>query len=185
MNIDNLKVEWGNIGSNQKSPKELLMMTKINNHPNIKRMKIRFMIEAVALIAFIVLYYDAFDGTSKPLWANILLIGAASVYIITRFSGWLLLRNPVKENNLKQSLQLFQKNLKRKVISIILTSFLFGTAVIIFFTSVIDFTKGKYIVLFFMVLIFICLIYLSIRNWIKKIKIINKTLEELDGNDLV
>ncbi len=182
MEFDDLKSNWKKAGAGIKDQDELLMMTKIKNHPHIKRIKIKFLIEAILLITFLVLYYDGFDGATKPLWANILLIASTFTYIIVRFMGWLALRNPVKGDNLKKSLLRFSHQLKQIAFSVLVSSLLFGSAIIAFFTSSIDFTKEKYFLLAGMIITLLCLVYLSLRNWLQRIEKIKVTLKEFkDG----
>ena len=181
MEFDNLKSNWKKTGVGKKNKNELLMMTKIKNHPNIRRIKVKLIIETILIMVFIAVYYDSFDGANKPVWANVFLIGSSTVYIIVRFIGWFELRNPIKEDNLKKSLISFQRKLKRMAILIMLTAFLFGSAIISFFISSIDFTKEKYFVLAGMLLSLILLVYLSNRNWLKRIEGINTTLIEFDN----
>ncbi|AKP49574.1 hypothetical protein [Cyclobacterium amurskyense] len=181
MELDKLKSTWDQSSTGKKSQNELLIMTKVKNHPTIKKMKLKFLIEAILLVVFIALYYDGFDGETKPLWANVLLIGATSLYIFVRFVGWLVLRNPINGDNLKQSLLNFQSKLKQITIGIVLTSFLFGCAVISFFSSSIDFTKEKYTAFAFMLFSLILLVYLSSRNWNKRISKIKTNLKEFES----
>ena len=178
MELDNLKSDWKKTGLGKKNQNELLMMTKIKNHPAIKRIRIKFIIETILILAFLVVYYDGFDGATKPLWANVLLIGATIAYLIARIAGGLLLRKPIREGNLRKSLASFQKQLKRMAAIILCTSFLFGSAIISFFTSSINFTQGKYFILAGMLLSLVLLVYLSSRNWLKRVQGINKTLIE-------
>ncbi len=182
MEFENLKSNWKKAGIGKKEQEELLMMTKIKNHPTIKRIRVKFIIEAILIIVFLAVYYDGFDGDTKPLWANLLLIGATSTYIIVRFVGWIMLRNPIKGNNLKTSLITFQKKLKQVAISVLLTSFLFGSSIILFFASSIHFTKGKYFMLAGMGLSLILLVYLSSQNWFKRVKGIQTTLLEFNDS---
>jgi len=181
MELDKLKSTWDQSSTGKKSQNELLIMTKVKNHPTIKKMKLKFLIEAILLVVFIAVYYDGFDGETKPLWANVLLIGATSLYIFVRFVGWLVLRNPINGDNLKQSLLNFQSKLKQITIGIVLTSFLFGCAVISFFSSSIDFTKEKYTAFAFMLFSLILLVYLSSRNWNKRISKIKTNLKEFES----
>jgi hypothetical protein len=176
MEFDNLKSNWKEAGIGKKTPNELLMMTQIKNHPNIKRVRIKFIIETILIIVFLAIYYDAFDGATKPLWSNLLLIGSTGSFIIVRFVGWLVLRNPINGDNLKTSLITFQNKLRRIAISVLLTSLLFGSAIILFFSSSIDFTGGKYFMLAGMALSLTLLVYLSSRNWFKRVEGINTTL---------
>lgn len=181
MEFDNLKSNWKKTGQGRKNQTELLMMTKIKNHPSIKRMRIKLIIETILIIAFLAVYYDGFDGATKPFWANILLIGTSTAYIVIRFIGWLVLRNPIKEGNLKKSLVSFQCTLKRMAITILISSFLFGSAIISFFTSSIEFTQGKYFILAGMIISLILLVYLSSQHWRKRIEGIKTTLIEFDN----
>ena len=179
MELDNLKSNWKNAGAGKKTQNEILIMTKIKNHPKIKQIRIRFLIESFLIIAFLALYYDGFDGNAKPLWVNILLICTTALYILNRLVGLVVLRNPVKENNLKQSLKIFSNNLQRIYFFTLLTSFLFGSSVILFFSITIHFTMGKYIMLAGMIIFLTVLTFLSGKNWIKKVKSIEKILKEL------
>lgn len=180
MEFENIKSNWKKTGAGKKDQGELLMMTKIKNHPNVKRIRIKFMIETILIIVFLAVYYDGFDGGHKPFWANALLIESTIMYIIIRFIGWMVLRNPIKGDNLKKSLTSFQDKLKGMAVLILLTSFIFGSAIILFFTSSLDSTIGKYFILAGMVLSLILLVYLSSLNWLKRIKGIKTTLLEFD-----
>lgn len=182
MELDNLKSNWKKVGAGKKGQNELSIMTNVKNHPNIKKIRIKLIIETILIIVFLAVYYDGFDGATKPLWANLLLIVTTVSYIIVRFIGWLVLRNPIKGDNLKTSLINFQNKLKRMAISVLVTSFLFGSSIILFFASSIDFTKGKYLMLAGMVLSLILLVYLSSRNWFKRVEGINTTLIDFNNS---
>lgn len=182
MELDHLKSSWKEVGIDKKSHEELSTMTKLKNHPNIKKIRIKLVIETILISVFLAVFYDVFDGATKPLWANILLIVATIPYLIVRFMGWLVLRNPIKEDNLKISLINFQNKLKRMAISVWVTSFLFGSSIILFFASSIDFTKGKYLILASMILSLMILGYLSSRNWFKRVEDINTTLKDFDNS---
>ncbi|WP_394749247.1 hypothetical protein [Spongiimicrobium salis] len=153
-------------------------MTKIKNHADIKRMRIKFMVEGVALILFTAVYYDGFDGHAKPLWANILLIGSAIAYVLTRILGWHALRNPIRANNLKKSLETLHIRLKHIAISNTIASISFAVALILFFSSIIVFTREKYGMLLGMIITLGAVLLFSRRNWIRQIKAIKRTLEE-------
>jgi len=184
MEYDNLKSNWKKTGSGKKNLDQLMGMTKINNHPKVKRMRIKFLIESLLLVVFIALYYDGFDGADKPLWANLFLISTTTIYIINRFFGLLVLRNPIHQNNLKQSLIDFQRKLKSIAISIVASAFLFGCGVIVFFISSIQFTTSKYVMTFIMFLLLILLTALSSRNWIKRIQHIKSSLKAFEDPTL-
>ena len=180
MDLDNLKSNWKNAGSGKKNRDELLMMTKIKNHPKIKRIRTYLFFDCILIFVFLVIYYFGFDGATKPLWANVLLIVSTVAYIIVRILGWLTLRKPISGENLIKSLVSFQSKLKRMANLTLFTSFLFGSAIISFFSSSIDFTKGKYFMLTGMILSLMLLVYLSSKNWFKRIEGINTILVEFN-----
>lgn len=180
MEFDSIKSNWKKAGIGIKAQDELLMMTKVKNHPHIIKIRIKLIIEAILIIVFLSVYYNMFDGATKPLWANLLLILSAISFIIIRVAGWLVLRNPIRSDNLKKSLAKFQNRLKQMAFSNMLTSFLFGMAIILFFISSVNFTNGKYLLLGGIIFSLILLAYLSSRNWFHRVKSINLTLKEFN-----
>ncbi|CAN5478011.1 hypothetical protein BH10ACI1_BH10ACI1_15380 [soil metagenome] len=180
MNLEELKSNWKQTGAEQKSQAELLMMTKIQNHPILNRIRLKLIIESILLIIFLIVYHNMFDGGNKPLWANITLVISAALYILTDFIGYLILQNPVSGNNLKNSINNLHLKLKRITFFSMLTSFLFGSSVILFFAPTIDFTKGKYLMLAGMIVTLIILMYLSYKNWMFRINRIKTAKAEFD-----
>ena len=182
MDFDHIQANWKKASTGNKSQRELWMMTQINQQPQIRRLKIKLIIEAMAIGVFLIAFYDGFDGQEKPLWATIFLIAAAAIYIMVRTRGVLLLRNPIKGENLKISLVRFKRDLLQMATISLLSSCLFGAAFITFFTSAIDLTREKYIVLIGMIVFLLLLVYLSSRNWLRKIKTIQRTLGEFEAS---
>lgn len=182
MELDNLKSNWKETSVTKKSKNELLMMTKVNNHPKLKRVRIKFFIEVTLLLVFAFVYFDGFDGDKKPLWANIVLVLAIVAYIAIRAIGLYLLRNPVQGNDLKVSLRIFENKIKRISLLSIATSLLFGITVILFFSSSINFTKEKYVILIVMIVMLLGAILFSHKNWKSRIKSISTALEGFEQN---
>lgn len=184
MNLDHLKSNWKQAGAGNRNQHELWAMTQIKNHPDIQRIRLKLIIETMAIIVFLMVYYDAFDGADRPFWANAILVVATSFYVIVRISGWLLLSNPIQGDNLKTSLILFKNKIKQIAVLILLSSFLFGAAVIGFFASSIDLTPGKYMVLVGMLMTLILLVYISSRIWLKRLAGVKKTLSEFNETNV-
>lgn len=180
MDFDSLKSNWKNTGDGIKDQKELLMMTKMKNHDNLKRIKIKLIIEAVLVTFFLAVYYEAFDGDNKPLWSNLLLIIATCSYLLVRYIGWIVLRNPINGENIKTSLIVFQNKLHKTAYFNLITSFLFGVTLITFFVSSIDLTEMKYFMVIGMVLTLIVFVYFSSRLWFKRVKRISNALKGLN-----
>ncbi len=180
MNLEELKSNWEKAGIEKKSQAELLMMTKIQNHPKLNRIRLKLIIESVLLIAFLIVYHNMFDGGNKPLWANITLIISAALFIFTDLIGYLTLQNPIKGNNLRESLNNLHLKLKRITVFSLTVSLLFGLSVILFFTSTIIFTTGKYLILAGMIITMFVTMYLSYKYWIVRINQIKTAETEFD-----
>lgn len=181
MDLENMKSTWQESAPDKKDIGQLKKMTELKNHPSILKTRRTLLFEGALLVAFSFFYYDGLDGTEKPLWANLLLIGSATAFIITRYIGWAILQNPVRSQvNLLSSLQVFENRLKRIAGWSILSSLLFNTAILVFFSSVIRFTNGKYALLGVLAIILLISVYLSNSIWRKRIQTIHTVLENLE-----
>jgi len=170
MELNDLKSDWKNAGKNFKSEADLRLMTKIVNHPSIKKIRTKLIIEAIVLSFFLFIYYDWFDGDKKPFYANVSLVVGLLLYIFNDVIGYISITRPIKDNNLKLSLQNYLLRIERLSISSVIITFLYSISIIIFFTSVITFTKEKGLILIFSVVLVVQFILLSLRMWTKWIK---------------
>lgn len=166
MDFNELKSNWKQSGTDKKSRKELMMMINIQNHPKLNRIRIRLIFEVILLVAFVASYHNIFDGANKPLWVNIMLIFTATLFILTDVIGFFVLQNPIRGDNLKESLHNLHINIKRISVFSLIVSFLFGLITIIFFTIAVSQYKylkfaGLLIALFFM-------IYMSYNSWLQR-----------------
>ena len=170
MELNDLKSDWKNAGEKFKSEADLLLMTKIVNHPSIKKIRTKLIIEAIVLSFFLFIYYDWFDGDKKPFYANVSLVVGLLLYIFNDVIGYISITRPIKDTNLKLSLQNYLLRIERLSISSVIITFLYSISIIIFFTSVITFTKEKGLILIFSVVLVVQFILLSLRMWTKWIK---------------
>ncbi|MCH5716072.1 hypothetical protein [Niabella hibiscisoli] len=113
MELNELKSGWKNAGGYLRTEEELGKMTKMMNHPVIKRIKTKLLIQTVALLAFLFVYYDWFDGDKKPLYANLALVTGLVLYVLNDIMGYLSLTKPVGKSNLKQSVWDYLARVKR------------------------------------------------------------------------
>ncbi|MBK6265650.1 hypothetical protein JKA74_11430 [Marivirga sp. S37H4] len=181
MNINDLKSNWKNIQpESKKTTTDLLKMTKVRNHPTLKRIRIKLIIESILLIAFLAVYNNIFDGAQKPTWVNIMLIIAAGLFVLVDLSAYLNLKNIPQGKNLKETLQQFSGRLKLISTLSLISSLLFGTALILFFTSSINFTENKYFILIGIILTLLLMIFASYKIWANRINHITKTIADLE-----
>lgn len=181
MELDELKSGWQNAGGNYKTNADLARMTKLNSHPTLKRIRTKLIIETITLSFFLVVYYDWFDGDTKPLYANLLLFAAALLYIFNDVIGYFSLAKPVLKENLTLSVQHLLKKVKRLSILSLFISFFYSVCLLVFFLSIVTFTREKSFILLGMILVLVQLTHISYkiwRNWILKLE-----LQERDFNE--
>lgn len=181
MELNELKAGWQNAGGNYKTAADLERMTKLNQHPTLKRIHTKLIIEIILLSFFLVVYYDWFDGDKKPLYANLLLFAAVLLYIFNDVVGYLSLAKPVMKENLKSSVQHLLSKVKRLSILSLVISFFYSVCLLAFFSSVVIFTKEKSFILLGMILVLVQLTHISYkvwRNWMLKLELQVKDFTE-------
>lgn len=183
MELNDLKSDWKNAGDDSKSEADLRLMTKIINHPSIKKIRTKLIIETIVLLFFLFIYYDWFDGDKKPFYANLSLVAGLLLYIFNDIIGYISITRPIRETNLKLSLQNYLMRIKRLSITSVIITFLYSISIIIFFTSVITFTKEKALILMFSIVISIQFILLSLRMWTKWIKNLKLQVKDFNLDD--
>jgi hypothetical protein len=174
MELHDLRSGWQNAGGAFKSEEDLQRMTRMVNHPSIKKIRTKLVIETIVMVFFLFIYYDWFDGDKKPFYANLSLVVGLLLYIFNDVIGYIALLRPIRGANLKLSIQNYLMTVKRLSISSIIITILYSLSIIIFFTSVITFTKEKGLLLVFSSVVVCQLILLSFkiwRKWIKNLKL--------------
>lgn len=182
MELDDLKSNWKNAGQNKKSPTDLQRMTRIENHPRLKRIRTKLLIEVVLLSVFLLVYQDIFDASDKPLWVNSCLIAGVGLFVLNDIVGYFMLRNLHGGSNLAQFIHSLRTKLKRLQVLSLSTSLFFGASLILFFSVGLDFTTRRYLLLAGMILSLFVLTYVSFKNWSYRINEIQKTAEEFTGS---
>lgn len=180
MELNDLKTGWQNAGGAFKSEANLQQMIKVTNHPSLKRIRIKLIVETIGLVLFLSTYYDLFDGDKKPFYANLVLVAGLLLYILNDVIGYISLARPTMGANLKLSIQNYLIRIKRLSVFSLMISFLYSISIIIFFTSVINFTKEKRWILAGIIIILFQLILLSIKVWNKRIKNLQQQVKDFN-----
>jgi len=170
MELKDLKSEWQNAGGLFKSEADLLKMTKIMNHPSLKSIRTKLIIETIGFVFFLVVYYDWFDGDQKPTYANALLVSSLLFYIVTDVIGYVSVVTRIGGLDLKISLEKYLKKIEQLAVYSLICSVLYGVSFLVFFSSVIHFTKEKSFLLLGVVIVLIQMLLWSHRIWTKWIK---------------
>ena len=180
MDINDLKSTWRNSGNERKGMAQLQAMTQMKNHPQIRQIRMKFLVQVPLLVIFLAFYYDMFDGHTKSLFVNIALIVSCILYIVNDVLGYFILINPVRGTNISLSLKQLENSLKTMLFTSVSTSLLFGGTLILFMVYDIVLTPIKYLLLSGMVLTLIVFVYVSRKNWLKKIGAIKRASLEFE-----
>ena len=185
MELNDLKSNWQNAGGPFRSEADLLKMTKITHHPSLKKIRKKLIAESIFLVMFLVVYYDWFDGDKKPFYANMVLAAGLLLYLANDMIGYFAIAKPISGLNLKLSITNYLGRIKRLAAFSLFSSFLYSISLIVFFTSVIHFTREKRFLLLGMLIILFQLMLWSFRVWTKWIKNLRQQVKDFDLDETV
>lgn len=183
MELNDLKQGWQNAGGALKTEADLATMTKIAHHPALKKIRFKLVVETIGLLFFLVVYYDWFDGDKKPLWANILLVTSLLLYLMNHVVGYLSIARPVENLDLKSSVQNYLTRIKRLSLLSLAISFVYSVCFIVFFSSVIHFTKEKALLVLGVAIVLFQILFFSQRTWAKWVKKLQAQANEFNSNE--
>lgn len=180
MELEDLKSEWQYADVAFRSDADLLKMTKIKNHPSVKKIRTKLMVEIICSVLFLTVYYDWFDGDQKSIYANILLVSSLLLYIANDVIGYIAIAKGMNGLNLKVSLENYLIKIRRLSVFSLICTFLYSISFLLFFSSVIHFTKEKSFILLFLVIVLIQMLFWSHLIWNKWIKSLEKQIKDFD-----
>jgi len=180
MELSDLKSDWHNAGVTMKSEGDLLKMTRINNHPTLKKIRSKLIIETFCFILFLSIYYDWFDGDKKPMYANALLVSSLLLFIANDMIGYFSIVKKFSGRDIKNSLEIYLARIKRLSIYSMICIVLYSFSILLFFTSVIHFTKEKSFILLSFVILLFQMLFWSQRIWNKWIKSLQQQLKNFE-----
>ena len=176
MEQDPLKSAWQGINPKAKSNTELQRMLKEGTHPMLKGIRKQMIIETVAYITFLCIYYNAFDGDRKPLGMNILLVAAMLLAIGHNIFNYLFTKRRTEGDNLHQSLNNQLSQMKIHATVSIASRVLMAACLLGFFTAVINFNTSKYWLLAGGIAVYIIQMALLSRIWLGRIRQMKATI---------
>ncbi|WP_109829670.1 hypothetical protein [Reichenbachiella versicolor] len=113
MEIDSLKTQFNASEASSISRESLLKMLDVNQHPALKGIRIQMVIESAAWAIFLAVYYNFFDGHSKPLIWNIVLVMTYLLMIVHNTLSHRIVSNPINGDSIIQSLKNYLARIKR------------------------------------------------------------------------
>lgn len=179
MELENLKSQFNAIESTKISKESLLGMLSVNRHPVLKKIRIQMIIESVAWILFLGIYYDFFDGHLKPAFWNLALAVSIGLLLVHNLLSHKVTSNPINGDNLFRSLMLYLKRLKKYAYISIGSRILALLTVFGFFLSTIEiFEQRHYVSLFILVAFVSAQAFLLWKIWSKRIQTINSRYQQ-------
>lgn len=176
MEIDDLKSDWNAIQSIPKNEETLLLMLKENTHPVLKSIRKQIVIEVTAWSLFLMVYYSMFDGATKPLWINLVLITALLLPILHSFYGYHYNKYLADGSNIKVALEQLYARLKKYAFITIIARIGFICGLLLFFSYNIHFTTTKYFLLLFILVVFSIQLFVLYRIWVKRLSVLQETI---------
>lgn len=165
MDIKDLQASWKKIDYSPKNDAELKKMTSVKNHPVLKRIKIKLIIETLAISLFLILYYSGFDGAEKPIYANVLLILGAIAYILNGILGFQTIQRPIQGDSLKKSVKNYFNKIKNISKISLGVSIFYASCLLLFFGSTVNFSGEKKWIVLFGIIVLIQAFFWSSRIW--------------------
>ena len=165
MDFQNLKTSWNKVNYTPKNDMELEKMTTVKNHPVLKRIKIKLIIETLAISIFLTLYYSGFDGVEKPIYANVLLIFGAIAYILNGVLSFQTIQRPIQGDSLKNSVKNYFNKIRNVSKISIGVSIFYVSCLLLFFSSTINFNGEKKWIVLFGIIVLIQAFFWSSRIW--------------------
>lgn len=179
MELDELKSDWKNIVTGNKTKEQISLMLKENNHPVLRGIRKQLVIEVIGWALFLICYYSMFDGHQKPLMINVLLVASVLISLIHNLFGYNFARHIVDGENMLISLMNYFSKVKRFAILSVMFRIVFTAGLLSFFCYNIRFGPGKYILLVVIILGVLFQLIILGSIWIKRIKRLKQSIEVL------
>ena len=179
MNSDELKSAWKGIAPPAKTKEEIKLMLQENRHPVLKGIRKQLTIELLGWSAFLLCYYTMFDGATRPLSVNAILVTALVISIAHTLYGYALVKYPGNGAALTASLEKHISRIKLYAIGSLISRMCYAAGLLLFFTYSLEFTTAKYYSLAAIILVFFVQLAFLYRIWAKRLKGLSETFAGL------
>lgn len=181
MEIDELKSAWNNMETPETTNEEIKRMLQENKHPVLKGIRRQAVAEVIGWSVFLAVYYSMFNGTEKPLWLNMLLIGSVLLPLMHNLMSYRFAKYLVKGDTIKQSVMNYLSNVKVYAVVSVAARAIFAASLLLFLTYGIKFTEAKYLSLIIVILVFLIQLGILSKLWQKRLLKISTIINSLNG----
>ncbi|QJB35087.1 hypothetical protein HF329_28795 [Chitinophaga oryzae] len=175
MTNDPLKAAWQQAKLPARSDLSALLRTR-GGHPVMSRIRRQLILEGGCYVLFLLVYYDFFDGHTRPLYLNIILVLSVACMLVQHINGYLLAAGRLKAPDILQSLQLKVRQLQQYAWLSVGSRVLGWGGILLFFCSGINWTTPKYWLLAGITIAIVIQMVLLWQLWQRRINRINDTL---------
>lgn len=181
MELDDLKHAYQHAGAEPKNTEAIRNMLNAGSHPVLRRIRIQLIIEISLWSVFLIAFYNIFDGHQKPVAVNALLALTVVLVLIHSILGYKLTAHQVEGTSLTESLMNYGKRISRYGRVAIITRVAAILSLMIYFTSTIEFTTQKMLMLGGMLLIIPVQVFMLRKIWNKRADSIRAAYESVAG----
>lgn len=179
MELDEFKSAWKTLEFPVKDDGEVLSMIRESKHPVLKKIRRQLTIELAGLTVFLLCYWSLFDGASRHLWVNLLLVVTILITICYNAYGYYVAKNIVDNANLQASLKSYLNRMKRYALGSVISKALYAFSLITFFTYDLKFNSSHYYALGGVMIIFIIQLIFLAAMWAGRLSNLRKSIVEL------
>lgn len=178
MEKDKLSSLWQDIAPVQKSKEELNVLLKKYSYPMLSSIKKQLLIESISFTIFLICYFSMFDGATKPLSINLIIIAAIMLQLFYGYKGYLMQGRFRAIKNFRTELAEFINRLKSYRLQTLFARIFFAFSLFLFFIYNISFSQSKWWALFFIVDILCVQLVFFFKVWSARIKKLEMVLNE-------
>lgn len=146
MDFDKLKADWQNQSTSNLNVEQIQELVRAGKHPGLARSRKVLFIESVAWAAFLLLFYDAFDGHEKPWWLNALLVVAFALLLAHHLVGIRLLSKRKANESLASSLAVYRGQLQQFIRLNLIGRVMAMITLLLFFLYGVEWNTKRYII---------------------------------------
>lgn len=179
--MDPLKAAWNSTPTPSRNAADIAAIVDKHASPVMREIRKQLIIELLGYTAFLVVYYDFFDGDKKPLYLNALLVIAVLFLLAYNVFGYTLAKKPVMGNSLLESMQQQVQQLKRYALVSVSCRIFAMAGIFSFFLANIHWDNSKYTAVSVIVIVTLLALFVHRTIWAGRIKRLRNTIAALKG----
>lgn len=179
--MDPLKAAWDSTPTPSRNTAAIAAIIDKQASPVMRKIRKQLLIELLGYTAFLIAYYDFFDGDKKPFYLNALLVVSVLFLLAYNVFGYTLAKNPVMGNSLLDSMQQQLQQLKRFALISVACRVLAMAGIFTFFLANIHWNNSKYAAVGVIAILTLLAVFVHRSIWVGRIKRLRYTIAALKG----